>query len=178
MIVNKIIKLETCKSTNSYALENFQKLEHGSVIITDNQTHGRGRRGNFWESEPFKNLTFSVKYDLNLSTSCLQKINSCVVKSILKISQRYIAKAYFKEPNDIYVEDKKICGILVENIVIKDKISSTIIGIGLNVNQQKFQNLKASSMRNFLQKEIDLYVLLAEILQELNKNIEKDLCLT
>jgi BirA family biotin operon repressor/biotin-[acetyl-CoA-carboxylase] ligase len=72
-----------------------------------------------------------------LPISSSQEINICTVKSILKILQKYIEKAYFKIPNDIYVEDKKICGILIENIIFNTIIRSTVIGIGVNVNQQK-----------------------------------------
>lgn len=172
MFVNKIIKLKTCKSTNSYALENIQILSHGTVIITDNQTHGRGKRGRLWESEPYKNLTFSVVYKLYVPVFTLKKINDHVVKCLLTTVQKYIEKAYFKAPNDIFIETKKIGGILIENIILHSNIIATVIGIGLNVNQQSFQTLNASSLRNFLNKEIDLYILLAEILEKLN-TIEK-----
>ena len=143
-----IIKIDSTNSTNSELkkLCSEQQLPSFSTIIAGKQTAGRGQAGNFWESESYKNLTFSiVLFPENLPAKqsfVLSRIFSLAVKETL---DKYIEHVSIKWPNDIYYQDKKICGMLIENELEIDisqitvaNISSSIIGIGLNVNQECF----------------------------------------
>ena len=136
-----IIKKKSVTSTNSELKKicSEQNLPSFSALIAQKQTAGRGQAGNSWESEPHKNLTFStVLYPKNLPAKqsfFISRIFSLAVKETL---DKYIDNVSIKWSNDIYYRDKKICGILIENEIIGSNISSSIIGIGLNVNQEKF----------------------------------------
>ncbi|MDR0231672.1 MAG: biotin--[acetyl-CoA-carboxylase] ligase [Dysgonamonadaceae bacterium] len=136
-----IIKIDSVNSTNSELkkLCSEQRLPSFSTIVAGKQTAGRGQAGNFWESEPYKNLTFSVVlFPENLPAKqsfIISRIFSLAVKETL---DKYTGHISIKWPNDIYYQDKKICGILIENEIIGNNISSSIIGIGLNINQELF----------------------------------------
>ncbi|MFV0541816.1 MAG: biotin--[acetyl-CoA-carboxylase] ligase [Aestuariibaculum sp.] len=147
-----IIKLSAIGSTNSYlrALCAKKELDDYTVVVTENQTQGRGQMATEWCSQPAKNLTFSVYKD----TSGFQIEHpfyiSIVVSLTLLRTLRFfsIPKLSVKWPNDILSENSKVCGILIENAVRQNKMNSSIIGIGLNVNQTEFKNLpKASSLK-------------------------------
>ena len=149
--VGQTIKvLPSCPSTNSYIAQKLQKgqLKNGEVIITDNQTKGRGQRGNIWESEQGKNLTFSLGvYDLELSIIEQFRLHFITALALIKtINENTLAVATIKWPNDIFINNKKVAGILIENNIRKNEIYSSIIGIGLNVNQLTFKNLHATSL--------------------------------
>ena len=141
---NNIIWLDTIDSTNDEAKRKINTLSHLSVIAAYQQTSGRGQRGNTWSSEVGKNLTFSIiiKYgndgydDLIPSNQfIISKIASIAVLDLLSM---YGIKAEIKWPNDIYVNDKKIAGILIEHTLHGNSIAYSIIGIGINVNQRCF----------------------------------------
>jgi len=149
--VGQTIKvLPSCPSTNSYIAQKLQKgqLKNGEVIITDNQTEGRGQRGNVWESENGKNLTFSIGiFDLELPITEQFRLHFITSLAIIKtINENTLAKASIKWPNDIFIGDKKVAGILIENNIRKNEIYSSIIGIGLNVNQLLFETNHATSL--------------------------------
>ena len=136
-----IIKIDSTNSTNSELkkLCSEQNLQSFSVLVAQKQISGRGQVGNSWESEPYKNLIFSIiLYPENLPVKqsfIISEIFSLAVKETL---DHYTEHIFIKWPNDIYFQDKKICGILIENEITGDLISSSIIGIGLNVNQEQF----------------------------------------
>ncbi|TYB75756.1 biotin--[acetyl-CoA-carboxylase] ligase [Bizionia myxarmorum] len=147
-----IIKLDATDSTNSYlrALSIKAPLEDYTVVTAKQQTSGRGQRGTTWESDSGKNLMFSVFKDVSFIKFRDNFYISLVTSlAIIKTLQYFlIPKLRIKWPNDILSEDKKICGILIENIIKQNTFGGTIIGIGLNVNQMQFQNLpNASSLR-------------------------------
>lgn len=138
-----VIDLESTDSTNNYALILLREKQpfEGTVVRTFRQTLGRGQRQKQWESENFCNLTFSIiYYPVFLSVSRQFQLSKAIslgvadfVKSVTKSENVKI-----KWPNDIYVGNKKIAGILIENTVSGNKISSAVIGIGLNANQTSF----------------------------------------
>ncbi|MFV0506955.1 MAG: biotin--[acetyl-CoA-carboxylase] ligase [Bacteroidales bacterium] len=141
IIGRNIITLAEVDSTNNYANQlKGDKATHGTVILTPTQTIGRGQRGNSWESEPGKNLTLSVilkHKDITAPGHFMLNIFSSL--SICHTVQKYtVSKCHIKWPNDIYIENKKVCGILIENTINGANISKSIIGIGLNVNQVSF----------------------------------------
>ena len=110
------------------------------MVVADFQQAGRGQVGNVWESEDGKNLLFSLlihpKFLLANQQFLISQIVSLSVKEVL---ESYIEGVQIKWPNDIYWKDRKICGILIENDLMGDWISQSIIGVGINVNQEEFR---------------------------------------
>lgn len=137
----KIIKVETTSSTNSWISQNIENLEFPSMVYTPNQTAGRGQRGNSWESEPGMNLTasFLLRVD-KLEASRQFVISEAVALSTVDFLKSEGIQPKIKWPNDIYVGDKKIAGILIEHSLTGSVINRTIAGIGVNLNQTKFKS--------------------------------------
>ena len=136
--------LDSCASTNS-VLAGRADAPAGLVIATREQTAGRGQRGNTWEAQPGANLTFSLllrpaaipaarQFELSMIVS-LAIVDT--VDAVLEDAGCPL-RAEIKWPNDIYVADRKICGILIENTLTGRSIDRSIVGIGLNVNQTVF----------------------------------------
>ena len=165
-----LVYVPQCHSTNALATELGQRVEtpDGTLIITDNQTEGRGQRGNKWETEPGKNLTFSLVCKpgfLALKDQFL--LNEAVSIGIVDyVTGKVAEKVRIKWPNDILAGEKKVCGILIENHVSGEEILYSIVGIGLNINQTVFGYSHAGSLRHFTGKEYQLADELAELLQE------------
>jgi BirA family biotin operon repressor/biotin-[acetyl-CoA-carboxylase] ligase len=167
----KIIYKATCSSTNTIAMELLlaENVSEGTVIITDNQTNGRGQRGNTWISEPYKNLTFSlilhptwiniqVSFLLNMITSIgiYRTLSTCIPDELS-----------IKWPNDIYYQNKKIGGILIENLIKQSKVRASVIGIGLNVNQTSFNLPNVSSLLLTCGHEFNLSDLLVQLIHNI-----------
>ena len=169
-----IIELDSVDSTNNYLskLANETIVENGSVILAHFQTNGKGQRGNNWESEAGSNLTFSVFLDmtfLKLSQNFLLSMMVC--NSVHELISNYTTDCKIKWPNDILLNRNKMCGILIENSVQKNYLSNSIIGIGLNVKQQKFEkNIQATSLEKHTKQRIDKKKLFLKLLEILNKN--------
>ncbi len=137
----KIIKIKEAKSSNSAALELFEKqdLKEGTVIWVENQTNGRGQNTNVWESEPGQNLTISIV----LRPLFLKPENQAYLSKIVSLGLAdyvglFCSEVSVKWFNDIFIRDKKVAGILIENTWLGQKFNASIIGIGLNLNQEKF----------------------------------------
>ena len=137
--INDIIWLKEVESTNRYVRSHIQDLDNLSVVSAICQTSGRGQGDHKWHSEPGMNLTFSilVKHPA-ISPSAQGIISRDIAESVVRLLEKHGIKAWIKPPNDIWVESKKICGILIEHSLRGNHISWTIIGIGLNVNQTIF----------------------------------------
>ncbi|KEO72450.1 biotin--[acetyl-CoA-carboxylase] ligase [Anditalea andensis] len=137
-----IISLPECHSTNDLAMQRYkQGLAHeGSIIITENQTKGRGQRGNDWLSEPFKNLTFTLVLSPSFLDASEQfDLNILITLAIREVLGNYSTGIKVKWPNDIFHErDGKLGGVLIENTVSQKGIDISFIGIGLNINQLSF----------------------------------------
>lgn len=140
----KIIRLEEVDSTNNEIKRRGDSLDNLAVIITDKQTAGRGQAGNKWLSPPGENLTFSILlrpgYDGLPAIKAAKQflISRIATLSVSDLLEENGIKCRIKWPNDIYVGNKKICGMLIENTLTSDQVASSIIGIGLNVNQDVF----------------------------------------
>ena len=135
----KIIHIEETDSTNHWLKEHG---EGNMVVVADYQTAGRGCGSNSRESERGRNLTFSMLiHPENILAKEQFRITEVVSVAMCRMLQSYIYnKVEIKWPNDIYVGDKKICGILIENRLQGTEIKDSIIGIGLNVNQKEFKS--------------------------------------
>ena len=167
-----VIKLDATPSTNQYlkqmALENH--LNDYMVVATEKQTKGRGQMGAEWISEPGKNLTFSILKIFSDFKAHDQVYLNCAISLAVHdtLQELSVPNLKVKWPNDIMSGNKKLCGILVENILQGDKIGKSIIGIGLNVNQQNFGELRtASSLRLLLDKTFDLDMLMYQIIERI-----------
>jgi BirA family transcriptional regulator, biotin operon repressor / biotin---[acetyl-CoA-carboxylase] ligase len=138
-----------CPSTNDLMQLICQKeqLSEGAVVITSNQIAGRGQRGNSWDTEPGKNLTFSLYLKpMFLPIQRQFFLNIFVSLGISDFLTRETGKkVQIKWPNDILLEEKKVSGILIENQIVGQMLASTVVGIGLNVNQRFFGIPTASS---------------------------------
>lgn len=132
------IHLPETESTNKYAKEVYSETRD-SLISTDHQTAGRGQRGNSWESEANKNLLFSlIIRPKGIPATEQFAICELISVAICEVLEHYTSDIRIKWPNDIYYQDKKLCGILIEHDLEGVHLSRTIIGVGLNVNQKHF----------------------------------------
>lgn len=137
----QIIHLREVVSTNTSLRERVgqRELPEGSVVWADVQTAGRGQMGNSWESEWGKNLTFStVLYPHILPANKQFLISQITALSVQETLLQHTDEITVKWPNDIYWQDKKICGMLIENDIAGRDIYCSIIGIGINLNQEVF----------------------------------------
>ena len=134
-----IIWLESVDSTNEEAKRHISDIDNLSVLSALEQTAGRGQRGNTWTSTPGENLMFSIVLkDPKISARDQFVLNEIASLAVVDFLSMHGISARIKWPNDIYVGSKKICGILIENSLHGSAISSSIIGIGLNINQRNF----------------------------------------
>jgi BirA family biotin operon repressor/biotin-[acetyl-CoA-carboxylase] ligase len=175
------IKLTSVDSTNNY-LKNLasksEPLAEGTVIMAEDQFQGRGQQNSKWLAEPGKNLTFSIFFKpffLSIENQFLLNIAVSIgIISALEMAMPQLT--CIKWPNDIYLNDKKMGGILIENTIAGQVIKSSIIGVGLNVNQKLFNEEladKATSIANVLQKDVDKEKLLADICNHIENNYLK-----
>lgn len=170
------IKLDATDSTNTYLknLARRNELDDFTTVVTHKQAKGKGQIGSSWESEPGKNLTFSTlkKFD-KLSATNGFLLNICASLAVSNALKRLsIPNLIVKWPNDILSGNAKICGILVENLLFGNQIKTSIIGIGLNVNQTSFHTVSnATSMKLLLGHTFNLDEVRSAIIEEL-----KNLC--
>lgn len=142
MIEINIIHLPETDSTNAYliGLLKNKRPKEGTVIVTENQTGGRGMDNNSWESEKDKNLTFSILLYPPITAGKQFVMNKAVALGICDFlkSELPLNSVKIKWPNDVYIGDKKACGILIQNSVTGTNFDYSVTGIGLNVNQTIF----------------------------------------
>ena len=135
----EIIKIEETDSTNNWLLRHEEEMGDTVLVYSVKQTSGRGQRGNSWESEPGKNITASLLFHPQKFPANQQFfISEAIALAIVEFLKSQGVEAKVKWPNDIYVGDRKICGILVEHKVIGKEITRTIAGFGINLNQTRF----------------------------------------
>ena len=160
-------------STNNYLKNSYQLLDNFTFVSADYQSKGKGRNDRVWESSKGLNLMFSILIKdsklLDESTS-LSLMAAVEVAKLLEDNK--LSHVSIKWPNDVLVNDKKICGILLEGQLP----NYLVIGIGLNVNQKDFPNnlrRPATSMSNELGKDIDLEILKEKLFQSIVNNFNK-----
>ncbi len=174
MIHFKIIKINAIDSSNNEIKRLYHNKLHlnGLVVWVKNQTDGRGQGSKKWLSHPNKNLTFSIFLnDENVSFSsqlCLNLITTLSVRKVLM--NNGINDLFIKWPNDILSVNKKISGILIENLYKGKKFMGSIIGVGININQTAFpKNFNASSMKLITMNEFSLKKILHDFLDIFNR---------
>ncbi len=141
-IGKNLIELDSVDSTNNFArqmLSNSRPIE-GTVIVAREQFAGRGQMGSSWDTEGGKNITLSViLYPDQLDADKQFFLNMAIALAVKDFCEFVLHdEVRIKWPNDIYYHDKKLGGILIENTINGSKIASTIVGIGINVNQDEF----------------------------------------
>lgn len=135
----KKLKLDTVDSTNEYLMREAGNLPAPILVAARCQTAGHGQRGNSWESAPGENLTFSILFRPEEMPPALQfYISEAVALAVVDFLAVHGIEAKVKWPNDIYVDDRKICGILIRHSLAGEYISFSVIGVGINVNQTEF----------------------------------------
>jgi BirA family biotin operon repressor/biotin-[acetyl-CoA-carboxylase] ligase len=168
-----LIFMPECHSTNTVAIQLCQQpsTPEGTLVITDRQTAGRGQRGNTWQAEPGMNLTFSLV--LKPSFLAIQEqffLNMAISLGLCDyLSGLLSQEVKIKWPNDMLVAGKKVCGILIENSLQGAAITSSIAGVGLNVNQERFEHPRAASVRTFSGKRHELQAVLDELLPAIER---------
>lgn len=175
-IGRKIIHLNTVDSTNNYTANLVKQGEivSGTVILADEQTAGRGQRAANWHSSPGQNLTFTFFLDnVNLSVDRQFALSQIVALGLVELLKRYQVDADIKWPNDIYVKGKKISGVLIENQLQGQQVKSSIVGVGLNVNQLDFGSLDATSICSETNQKMLLMDVLFAFVQEFNSLVQQ-----
>lgn len=179
----KLLRFETIDSTNTYALKNFDKLEDLTAVTADEQTAGRGRFDRTWVSDNCQNiyLSFVLKpqkkdYIANLT----QYLSVVCAKVIETYSRDSNVKPQIKWPNDVLVNNKKICGVLCESSLKNNQIQGVVLGIGINLNMPKDtieviekMGRPATSLNLELGEKVDKEQFLQKLLNEFFKNYEQ-----
>jgi BirA family biotin operon repressor/biotin-[acetyl-CoA-carboxylase] ligase len=167
-----IIHIETVGSTNTYLKElaHRQATEEGTVVITHNQTAGKGQRGSAWEAETGKNLTCSILlYPSFLQVQRFFLLSEAISLGVKETIDVYIDGITIKWPNDIYHHEHKIAGILIENEINGNQIGLSVAGIGVNINQEQFLSDAPNpvSFKQITGKEWDTDMLLIELIKNI-----------
>lgn len=171
---NKIY-FEEINSTSNYLKENYKRLDHFTVVFSSYQTLGHGRRGRNWNSNRNENLLFSLLIKDNAIINKFENLSLISAVTTYKFLKHFdIDNVYIKWPNDVYVNDDKICGILLEGISSSNGIDVIVLGIGININQKSFpSDINATSMSLIKNKQYDLNELLDIYLNIFNEEINK-----
>ena len=176
VIAPKIFYEEELASTNEKAL-NLNSDSYG-IVICDKQTYGRGRHGRKWVSTPYKDLAFTIIVPKNYIMDG-QSLVEIACESVIRTLGELKISARIKYPNDIYIDNKKISGILCEQIV-KDKVITQVLGIGINVNSN-FQDLEPiqdqlyTSLLLELGGKVSREKLLKNIIETIDQTIQKQI---
>lgn len=170
------IKVSQTASTNTYLSRLAATLPGGTVIYTPSQTAGRGQKGNSWESEDGKNLTFSLllKRPPVKARDQFYLSEAAALAVVEALSAEAGDSFAVKWPNDVYWQDKKACGMLIENSLDGSDIATSIVGIGINVNQEHFLSDAPNpiSLINITGREHDLMALLKRVCSRIEQLVE------
>ncbi len=174
----KITHFKNIDSTNSYLQNLLDKGEDvaDNVVVTDFQTSGKGQGKNVWQSEDGKNLLFSIALDMSfLKAEDQFLLTQMVSVAMINVLKNYLPEEnlFIKWPNDIYFNNKKIAGILIKNEIKGIMLGTSIIGIGLNVNQTDFNESLPNpiSMKMITGKDYDLEEVLMEVAKSQSRRV-------
>ncbi len=170
------IKVSQTASTNTYLSRLAATLPGGTVVYTPSQTAGRGQKGNSWESENGKNLTFSLllKRPPVKARDQFYLSEAAALAVVEALSAEAGDNFTVKWPNDVYWQDKKACGMLIENSLDGSDIDTSIVGIGINVNQERFLSDAPNpvSLINITGRKHDLMALLKRVCSRIEQLVE------
>ncbi len=174
----KIYSFETLDSTNTFARKlSDEDSPHGTLVIAEEQTAGRGRQGRRWQAEKGRNLLFSVV----LRTPFLQERARILpfvgaLAAADAVEQLTHCSVECKWPNDLLIDKRKFAGMLIEAVMQNDVVTSVVMGVGINVNQREFPDeikSKATSLAEHEENDIDRVQLLCRIMEELEQRLEQ-----
>lgn len=175
----RFVSLDEVDSTNRYCLEALDEASLAGegavrlvVVSTEFQSNGRGQGSNTWESERGKNLLFSIQcHPVWVPVRMQFVLSECIALAIHDTLAPLVGEVAIKWPNDIYYQDRKLCGILIENRLVGGRIKDCVIGVGLNVNQVKFHSDAPNpvSMAQILGHETDRQMLLEGIVKRFDE---------
>ncbi|MDE7346586.1 MAG: biotin--[acetyl-CoA-carboxylase] ligase [Muribaculaceae bacterium] len=171
----RILHLNEVDSTNAYVMRNVSELAAPVMVTAFRQTAGQGQRGNSWEAEPGKNLTFSIFYrPEELPPMAQFSMSEAVALAVVDFLAAHGIEANVKWPNDIYVGDRKICGILIRHSVMGNRVSYSVIGVGIDVNQVEFLSDAPNpvSMKQITGGTYDLSILEKEVAEIMERRLE------
>ena len=170
------IKVSQTASTNTYLSRLAATLPGGTVIYTPSQTAGRGQKGNSWESEDGKNLTFSLllKFPPVKARDQFYLSEAASLAVVDALTAQAGEGFAVKWPNDVYWLDKKVCGMLIESSLDGSDIVTSIVGIGINVNQERFLSDAPNpvSLKGITGHEHDLMTLLKRVCSRIEQLVE------
>lgn len=164
----EIIRFNEINSTNIYLKNNYKKLDNLTVVVANHQTDGKGRLGRTWVDNDDLLFSILIKENINKPTD----YSLLIASTLLKVLKDYYPKV--KWPNDIMVDDKKICGVLLEAVTEK-AIDCVVIGVGININTESFPNdllVKATSLKQVTNKRIDKEELLNNIINAFSREYD------
>ncbi len=177
-----VIKLDAIDSTNDYLkqLSRESDIENYTMVIANEQTKGKGQIGASWVSEKGKNLTVSILIkDIVVTGETIFALNIAVALSLIEVLKNIqIQNVTVKWPNDIMAGSKKVAGILIENSMKPDGSLTSVVGVGLNLNQTNFDNLpQATSLKSISGETYEpeaIAILLRQSLKELIRQLDKN----
>lgn len=172
MISYTLLEFEELISTSDFLKENQSYFPHMTIVKANHQTQGRGQFDRKWESKPEENLLFSILLK-NMNVSKMFEIRRWAVSTMISYLQKKDIAVDFKEPNDLYIVEKKLCGILIETQSHSNIFDYVIIGVGLNVNQTEFDQSNATSLSLLLHQTININHLFQDIIKNLIENYEQ-----
>jgi BirA family transcriptional regulator, biotin operon repressor / biotin---[acetyl-CoA-carboxylase] ligase len=175
MFVGQLLfSLNEVDSTNDFLLNKLksESLAEGTIVVAKQQTKGKGQRGKSWLSDSNESLLLSLLLFPKCSIQKQFFLNKAIAVSICQALSTFGVNAKIKWPNDIYVENKKVSGVLIENAIHSNQLKHSVVGVGINVNQLSFpQNLpNPTSMRLCLNKQVDRTLLLEVVCSFMEKN--------
>ena len=177
LIGSQLFRFDEVSSTNDVlrSLIDKEKTTHGAVVSAQYQTSGRGQSGNSWESEAGKNLLLSMQIvPYNLTAAEQVYLNLFAGLTVFDFVDSFFpGKTKIKWPNDIYVDGKKIAGILIENSIHGNAIKSSVVGMGVNLNQTVFLNPKSTSFHILAGKMFNMEDMLDKIITLANKRYDE-----
>ena len=167
----RIFKFDTLQSTNSYLKDHISEHINHDVVFTFNQTNGHGRTNRTWSSNK-DSLTFSILFKDEFLYENYQSLSLISAVAVFKVLQKRVPNLKIKWPNDLIINDKKICGILLESR-ISSHMEGLILGIGININNESFpSNLNATSLYLETSKKEDIKSILFEVLESILLHID------
>lgn len=164
MIDYTLLTFDEVSSTSDLLKEHFSSFPNFTFLRANHQTKGRGQYERVWSSEKDQNILFSILLK-DIDIKHIQALKKWIIHSISTLLKSYQIETRFKEPNDIYANNLKICGILFETRSYENRLDYIVIGIGLNVNQIEFSSFQATSMRDIRQQQFNLDYVFDELLQ-------------
>jgi len=172
-IGQQLLRLKTVSSTNDFLkkkIGDVPSLAEGFAVVTSHQTSGRGQMGNRWNDTAGENLLTSIYLRPDwLPATLFFQLNMSVCLAVVQTLNDFTPGFQIKWPNDILYDRKKVAGLLIENSISRNRLSQSVVGIGINVNQRFFsaELSKASSLSNLIGHKVDLDYLLRRLFEEI-----------